>query len=258
MAEEGMYIRDIRSLEELNNMMEFTGEAMANIEENVSNYLDGVKAVLEKQLDIIRKKLEEAQQRLSEAQSALSSCYASQSYDDEKKEYTPSCHWEERAVSKAQDEVNRWQKKYDEGKRIVDECNGEIDDYNAPAGILNPPGGHYLIRNMCEYQTPEATKQLREFIEEVYDYKQHDVGGDPDAGNEITNPAAQEEDKPLTEDERFAAFKNNIQGVKNEQEKDAYYNKIQDANRAMRCPTCGMPLQLCTCKNLHADVNLYQ
>lgn len=258
MSEEGIFIRDVRSLEELNNMMEFTGEAMANIEENVSNYLDGVKEVLEKQLDIIRKQLEAAQCRLSEAQSELSSCYASQNYDSETGEYSPSCSCEERAVSRAQDEVNDWQKKYDDGKSIVDECCSEISDYNAPAGVLYPPGGHFLIRNMYEYQTPEATKQLREFIQEVYEYKQHYVGGDPNAANEITNPAAQEKDKPLTDDERFAEFKKNIQDVKDDQEKDAYYNKFQDANRAMHCPTCGMPLQLCTCKNLHADVNLYQ
>lgn len=255
---EGAYIRDVRSLEELNNMIEFTSEAMANIEENVSRYLDGVKNVLDKQLDIIREKLEEAKEKLSEAQDALSSCEASQSYDEESGEYSPSCHSEEREVESAQREVDRWQEKYDEGKSIVDECQGEIDDYNEPGSVIIPPGGHHLILNMCDRQTPKATQQLQEYIEEVYDYKQHDVGGDMGGAKEIENPAVKEDDKPLSKEERFSAFKNNIQGIKKEQKEDSCYYQIKDANRAMHCPKCGKPLQLCTCKNLHADVNLYQ
>lgn len=258
MAEEGIYIRDVRSLEELNNIIAFTGEAMANIEENVSKYIDGVKDVLDKQLDIILEKLEEAQERLSEAQDALSACEASQTYDKDSGEYTPSCSCESHAVEAARREVDKWQKRYDEGKGIVDECKGEIVDYNTPGGFFTPPGGHYLIDNMCHKQTPEATSQLQDFIADVYDYKQHDVGGELGAVEEITNPAAREEDSPMSEDERFAAFKDNIQGVKDEQESMSNNYDIKDANRAMCCPNCGMPLQLCTCRNLHVDVNLYQ
>lgn len=258
MTEEGVFIRDVHSLEELNNIIAFTGESMANIEENVSNYLDGVQEVLEKQLDAIREKLEEAQERLSEAQDALSSCEASQEYDEESGEYRPSCSWEERAVAAAQKEVDEWQRKYAEGKRIVDECKGEIGDYNDPGGLIIPPGGHYLILNMCEKQTSSATDQLQEFIEEVYEYKEQDVGGDPDAVTEVTNPAARDDDQPMTEDERLAAFKDNIQGIKEEQGSESSSRHIKDANRAMRCPRCGLPPQLCTCKNLHVDVNLYQ
>jgi DNA repair exonuclease SbcCD ATPase subunit len=258
MSEEGAFIRDVRSLEQLNNMIGFTGQVMANIEENVSRYLNGVKDVLEKQLDIIREKLEEAQERLSEAEDALSSCEASQTYDEETGEYSPSCSLEEHAVAVAQREVDKWQDKYNEGKRIVDECKGEIDDYNAPGSLLMPPGGHYLIINMCESQTPKATQQLQDFIKDVYEYKQNDVGGDPYSVRDATNPAVKEEDKPMTDDERFDAFKKNIQGVKDEQQEDASVYNIQDANRAMRCPCCGLPLQLCTCRNLHVDVNLYQ
>lgn len=258
MSEEGVYIRDVRSLKELNNMISSTGETMASIEKSVSDYLNGVQDVLKKQLDAIREKLEEAKEKLSEAQEALSSCEASQTKDEETGEYTPSCSCEEHAVAAAQDEVNEWQNKYDQGQGIVDECKAEIDDYNDPGGVFTPPGGHYLILNMCEKQTPKATEQLQEYIGEVYDYTGQDVGGDPDAVTEMKNPALREEDKPLTEDERFKAFKKNIHGIKDEQAKDSSYYQIKDANRAMRCPVCGMPLQLCTCKNLHVNVNLYQ
>jgi chromosome segregation ATPase len=251
MAEQGAHIRDVHSLEELNNMIEYTGEAMANIEENVSNYIDGVKEVLDKQLEFIQQKLEEAEEKLSEAEEALSSCEASQEYDEESGEYRPSCSSEERAVESARKEVEEWKKKYDEGKSIVDECRTEIDDYNAPAGFIQPPGGHYLIKYMREQQTPKASQQLRDCIEKLYDILQCDVGGDPGAALDWQ---PKDQDKPLTEDERFEAFKKNVQGIKKEQAA----NEVGDANRAMRCPFCGRPIPLCTCNNLHADVHLYQ
>ena len=251
MAEQGAHIRDVHSLEQLNNMIEYAGEAMANIEENVSNYIDGVKEVLDKQLEFIQKKLEEAEEKLSEAEDALSSCEASQEYDEESGEYRPSCRWEERAVESARKEVEEWRRKYEEGKRIVGECQSEIDDYNAPAGILHPPGGHYLIINMRENQTPKATQQLRDCIDKLYDILGCDVGGDPSAAADWQ---PKEQDKPLSEDERFKAFKKNIEGIKDEQAS----NEVKDANRAMRCPECGRPIALCICKNLHADVHLYE
>lgn len=256
--EEGNYIRDVHSLEELNNMIAFSGEAMANIEENVSNYMDGVQEVIEQQLEVIREKLEEAQERLDEAEEALSSCESSQKYDEESGEYRPSCAWEERAVQSARDEVDKWQKKYDEGKRIVDDCKGEIDDYNFPGSFTEPPGGHYLIENMSQKQTPYIGEQLREYIGEAYDVLQQDVGGDPSEVHEITNPNVKEDDLPVSREDRYAKFRENIQGQKKEQAYDAAMYEIKDANRAMRCPTCGRPLQLCTCKNLHAEAVIFE
>ena len=258
MKEEGVNIRDVHSLEVLNNMIAFSGEAMANIEENVSNYIDGVQGVLEQQLEVIREKLEEAQERLAEADEALSSCESSQEYDEDSGEYRPSCAWEERAVRSARDEVDKWQKKYDEGKRIVDECKGEIDDYNFPGGFTEPPGGHCLIENMSQKQTPYIGEQLREYIGEAYDVLKQDVGGDPSDVHEITNPNVKEEDLPVSREDRYAKFRENIQGQKKEQAYDAAVYEIKDANRAMRCPTCGRPLQLCTCRNLHADAVIFE
>lgn len=256
--EDGVNIRDVHSLEEMNNMVAFSGEAMANIEENVSSYIDGVKSVLDQQLEIIRQKLEESERELAKAESDLSSCEASQSYDEESEEYRPSCSNEERAVSRARREVEKWQKKYDEGKSIVDECANEIDDYNSPGSFLDPPGGHYLIQNMSTEQTPKIGEQLREYIGEAYDVLTQDVGGDPYEVHEITNPNVRENDVPLSQDDKFAKFRANLQGQKEEQAYKSARYEIKDANRAMRCPTCGRPLQLCICKNLHADAVIFE
>lgn len=253
MAEEGAYIRDVHSLEELNNMIEYSGEAMANIEENVSNYIDGVKDVLEKQLNIIRERLEEVKEKLREAEEALSSCEATQEYDEDCGEYKPSCNWERSTVQSAREEVDEWRRKYEEGKRIVSECQSEIDDYNFPGSFLYPPGGHHLILNMRDNQTPKASQQLRDCIDKLQDILNTDVGGESTDFYDnmyIANP----EDRPLSADDRLNAFRDNIQGIKREQA----MGEVQTANRAMRCPKCGRPIPLCICNNLHGDVHLYK
>lgn len=253
MSEQGAYIRDVGSLEQLNNTIEYSGEAMANIEENVSNYINGVKDVLERQLEIIKEKLEEAEERLREAEEDLSSCEASQEYDEESGELRPSCSWERSAVQSAREEVEEWKKKYEEGKNIVSECQNEIDDYNFPGSFINPPGGHYLILNMRDNQTPKASQQLRDCIDKLQDILNSDVGGvaeHSDVETSIANP----EDRPRSKDERLNAFRDNIQGIKREQANC----EVKDANRAMRCPNCGRPIPLCICNNLHGDVHLYQ
>ena len=255
--EQGVNIRDVHSLEEMNNVIAFTGEAMANIEENVSNYIDGVLDVLEQQLEIIREKLDEAEDRLRDAEEDLSDCEASQT-EDEDGNVTPSCTMERWAVQAARREVEKWQRKYDQGKAIVDECRQEIDDYNSPGGFLYPPGGHCLIGNMAQNQTPKIGEQLQEYIGEAYEVLQQDVGGDPSAVQEVSNPYRKEEDQPLSQDERLAKFRANIRGQKEEQAIDSARYEIKDANRAMRCPTCGRPLQLCVCRNIHADARIYE
>ena len=255
---DGLFIRDIHSLEELNNIIGFTGEAMAKIEESVSKYIDGVQQVLDKQQDIIRQNLDEARQRLENAQKALSACYSSQTYDEDSGEYTPSCDCEERDVESAQKEVDEWQKKLEEGEKIIGECKLEIDEYNDPGGAISPPGGHYLIENMCQSQTPNATQSLQEFIAEAHEYAQSDLGGERDIAPGTYNSFVSDDDLPMTEEEKAAAFDSNIQGVKDEQESSSRYYDIQDANRAMCCPSCGRPLQMCSCNIMHVDVNLYQ
>lgn len=254
---EGVKIRDVHSLEEMNNIIVYSGEAMANIEENVSSYINGVKVVLDQQLDVIFQKLEEAKDRLQEAEDDLSNCEASQT-EDEDGNITPSCSMERGAVQTAREEVEKWQKKYEEGKNIVGECQDEIDDYNYSGGFLSPPGGHHLILKMSQEQTPKIGEQLREYIGEAYDVLQQDVGGNPIAAQETTNPNVKEEDVPLSQDERLTKFRANIQGQKEEQAYEAARYDIKDANRAMRCPTCGRPLQLCICKNLHVDAVIFE
>ena len=252
MAENGTYIRDIQSLEQLNNMIEYSGEAMANIEENVSGYINGVRDVLEKQLEVLQERLENAEKRLQTAEEDLSACEASQEYDEDSNEYRPSCRCEASAVAVARKEVEICRRNYEAGERVLSECKNEIDDYNKPCGILTPPGGHCLIKNMREYQAPKASEQLRELISKLQDVLNTDVGGGQDNSHDNWKPS--EEDKPLTQNKRLEIFRNNVQQIKDEQ----VNGHLKDANRAMRCPNCFRPIPLCVCRNLHGDVHIYK
>lgn len=252
MAENGTYIRDIQSLEQLNNMIEYSGEAMANIEENVSGYINGVRDVLEKQLEVLQERLEQAEERLQAAEEDLSACEASQEYDEDSNEYQPSCRCEEAAVAAARKEVENCRRNYEAGERILSECKNEIDDYNEPGGMLTPPGGHCLIKNMREYQAPKASEQLRELISKLQDISNTDVSGGQD--NSYDNWKPSKEDKPLTQNKRLEIFQKNVQQIKEEQ----VSSRLKDANRAMHCPICLRPIPLCICRNLHGDVHIYK
>lgn len=161
MAKPGANIRDVNLLEKLNDRIRTSGEAMANIDANVSNYLDGVRDTLGSQLDSILNKLKEAEQRLSEAESALSVCQASQMVNPETGTLTPSCEYEESAVETARMEVEKWRDRYEQGRQIVGECQREISEYNGQGG------GHGLILTMSGQQTTKASQLLRGCIDNL-------------------------------------------------------------------------------------------
>ena len=167
MAKQGAYISDVHLLEQLNDQIKNSGEAMANINQNVISHLNGVRDNLERQLDYIQTRLSEAEANLSSAESALNACYASQMCN-EFGELTPSCSWEESAVDTARSEVEIWRSKYNQGQQIVGECQREISDYQS--------GGNALIQTMSNQQTPKANQILRDCIGKLEDILHSDVG----------------------------------------------------------------------------------
>ena len=98
---------------------------------------------------------------------------------------------------------------------------------------------------------------MHEYIGHAEDVLTMDLGGDVQDVQVISNPNVTEEDLPMSENERVNRFKVNIQEEKQNQANNAQCWNLADANRAMRCPNCGRPLQLCICNNLHADIKIY-
>lgn len=165
MKESGIYVQNVQALEQLDQRMSSSAEAMSDVDKNVNNHLNDVRNTLESQLNIIQQRLDEAEARLQRAQACLRACLASQCVN----EYgivTPSCICEERDVAEAQCEVDKWRGRYERGQQILSECQQEISDYSA--------GGHSLIMKMGEQQR-EASSQLCECIGKLYEILEHDV-----------------------------------------------------------------------------------
>jgi len=205
MAKNGAYILDTELLNQLNDEIKQTGEKMANIDSHVGDYLRRVLDALERQLDFLREKLDEAEARLSEAESALSSCQASQVFIPEMGGYVPTCISEEVEVSSAREEVMEWQQKYSEGQQIVGECQREISDYES--------GGHALIENMANNQTPKAIEQLRIGISKLENILETNMGIALHDTASVAKEASVDPDKSLVKDSRFDLFRKNIRNA---------------------------------------------
>lgn len=204
MANTGAHISNVSLLEDLNNEIEQSGKKMADIERGVSNYLDSVTADLDRQLDFLREKLEEAQQRLSQAEQAASSCHSSQIFVPELGGYVPTCISEEMAVVAAQEEVAEWQHKYQEGQRIVNECQQEIADYNGVGG------GRELIMNMANNQTPKAIERLRDCINKLEDIYASNVVDDRNDYGVGVDVKIDKPSQAAGSDKRLDAFRNSV------------------------------------------------
>lgn len=200
MAKSGAFIRDLNLLEELGNRLKCTGEAMANIDSAVISHINGTRDTLKQKLDFIQDRLRDAQQRLSMAEAALSACRASQASASASGMMCPSCIMEEQDVEMARMEVEKWRMREEQGQQIVQQCQSEIEAYNGSGG------GHYLIQNMCNQQTPKAYQLLRGCIEKLQDVLSTDLK----SGNIETVATVKTDCRPSTDDKRFEAFRKSI------------------------------------------------
>lgn len=169
MTKMGASVSDVILLEKLEEQIGSSGKAMANIDQNVCNYVNNVRNDLERQLDTIHGRLQEAEQKLDVAENALSACHTSQVLDPMTGLLVPSCDWEESAVESARMVVETWRTKYEQGQQILGECQREIVEYNGSGG------GHSLILTMYEQQTPKATQILRDCIDKLQDILSSDM-----------------------------------------------------------------------------------
>lgn len=159
MAGAGVKVFDLHLLEVFFDKIGESSNAMEGIDASVVSYIHSVRDSLESQLDMIQQRLREAEANLNSAENALTACYALQ-VCNEFGELCPSCSMEESNVETARCEVDKWRMRYEQGQRILGECQQEISDYIA--------GGHELVRTMCERQSPKAQQLLGVCIEKLY------------------------------------------------------------------------------------------
>lgn len=240
-----IHIRDIQTLYDLHNALEFCAEQLNSIVEGVNSYLDGVLRVLETQKGLLQKRLEEAEERVRKAEDALYSCETSQKWDEEREKYVPDCSGEAFALSAAREEETKCAAACAEAERIYGACEREIEEYHEKGGIIRPPGGEWTIRNLAEEDTEQAVKRLDEIIEQLKEVMQMPMhlGGDS-SFSENPNPR-NSENGPLPAEKKADRFGKAAEKL-NQEIKDGKGN-IPGGNRVMVCPECKRPLIACTC-----------
>lgn len=240
-----IHIRDLQTLYDLHNALEFCAEQLTSIVEGVNNYLDGVLRVMETQKELLQKRLEEAKEKVRKAEEALYSCETSQKWDEEKKEYVPDCSSEASVLRAARDEEDECAAAYREAERIYGECEREISKYHDKGGFITPPGGEWTIRNLADEKTEQAVKRLDEIIEQLRAILLTSMGGGVSSSGNSRQRVL--ENGPLSEKEKAERFGNAVKKL-NQEIKDGNGN-IPGSNRVMVCPECKRPLIACTCEN---------
>lgn len=128
-------------------------------------------------LNIAQREVDKAQEAYFKADSALNSCIKSQrrkTDEDGYVYYVPSCTLEAgRAeicrvvLQKAEKIRDVWKQKVDAAERIKGDCEREINRYNQPGGFVAPAGGKYILLNLAQGHTEQASSKLTETINAV-------------------------------------------------------------------------------------------
>lgn len=121
---------DKASVEQLRNNFSRNSGAINSSLNSVENYLRDIQSSIKQDLQVIYERLKKAEEKLSAAEAALDRCERSQKWDEEKKEYRPSCSSEHNSVKNARSDYEQYKSIFDRANNIVTECNREIDGYH--------------------------------------------------------------------------------------------------------------------------------
>lgn len=248
---QGAYIADHRSLVELGNAIEYTGDSVRKLREAVDDFFTGVERSMDDIIDAFEKQAEEARKLLDAADSALSACLNSQRYDEEKREYRPSCRCEERDVACAQKKVDEIECKIKRLRAIKDEVEYELDKYREPYGFA-PGGGDGLLRRLDKQVTRYAGEKMQRILEVVKQYLCVNVCdiSSPHIVSDEPEDAAMAELSP-SEQRKAENFRQGIERLNELQRKDNYGGRaLAQPTGVVLCPRCHRPYPVaCICAN---------
>lgn len=248
---QGAYIADHRSLVELGNAIEYTGDSVRKLREAVDDFFTGVERSMDDIIDAFEKQAEEARKQLDAADSALSACLNSQRYDEEKREYRPSCRCEERDVACAQKKVDEIECKIERLRAIKDEVEYELDKYREPYGFT-PGGGDGLLRRLDEQVTRYAGEKMQRILEVVKQYlcvNVRDISS-PHIVSDEPEDATMAEFSP-SEQRKADKFREGIERLNELQRNDNYGDRaLARPTGVVLCPRCHRPYPVaCICAN---------
>lgn len=155
-----IYILDVERIKRLGQVVDDTGQTLADIDRRVVQYLGRVRETLEQKMAYLLRKLNEAEALLSEAERAESICHSKQHLNSNG-EIEPCCSLEERAANQAREIAQKWREKYSRAQQIYNDCRYEIDSFLI--------GGHRFINEMCNRQTPEISQLINTIYTKMND-----------------------------------------------------------------------------------------
>lgn len=243
------YIRDIESLYQMKDTFGYCADSMLKLLGAVDSYFNNVLTSLQEAVDKIKEQLDKAKENLERAEEALSHCESIQRYDEEEGEYVPSCRFEAQRVNHCQEEVNKWQKKLDEAKQILQNTKNAINDYHHKPSGLTSPGGEALIHCLATDTCQKADEKLVNIAEKLTEFASFQIlEPGTEVMQEFRNEHRSDDDLPLDEEQKERQLKNAFENVRKEQESDSSSHHVANANGIMVCPVCGRPIALCVCK----------
>lgn len=250
MSDSKAYIRDYQSLVDLNNTLEFGADSILNVLEQVNNYLQGVLQMLKRQLQMLENELHYAEDKLYSAEQNLRSCEMSQQWDEQSKEYRPSCKFEAGQVTIARSLCNRCEERVKHAREIVRKCEIEIEEYKKPGGFVTPAGGEKLMQELAQDHTDRATEKMREILDVVDEY----LGSNMSikkcgvAVSQVVSSEKYEHESVLTPEQKKNRFTNAIHDVidRMQRENNAVEQKAVP-NVSIICPNCKRARVACVC-----------
>lgn len=229
-----VHIRDYNDLIHLRDAMDYCGDSMLKLLDEVDAYLRSCMQAFEGQRDALKMQLDRTQEELSRAEQALSSCESSQRWDEEDKCYRPSCNSERSHAESARRHRDECERKYNEACRIVSDCAYQIEQYKKSGGFLTPPGGEKTLKYLAEGHTKDGIGKMNAILDIVV--KEY-LGRSIQETTQAEAPTG----------EKAQQFKEASDRVKEKQKAESSSNKIAGADVSMICPGCKRPIPICIC-----------
>lgn len=116
---------------------------------------------------------------------AYYSCQRRQKYDEESREYRPSCSCEERDMKKAEGELHKARRAREQAETRLLDMEREIGYYEQPTG------GEGIMNYITDEYVPNGTKRLMDLNDKVQRYEALEIAGVDIGDNSSATPVLQ-------------------------------------------------------------------
>ncbi len=256
--EPSVRIYDHRSLDELIEAQCYAGDSILKLVAHVGEYFDSMMKAMEEMKKELEKQVKAAKEESDQAESEYSSCLSSQTYDDERGCYYPSCNAEASNVNRCREVYNELKKRDEQAAVVLNECKNELSLYRAPFGMLQPPGGETLMIYLGKEHTDAACDKMDKVRECVKRYlgvpcnlqdanqqrNADQIRQYEDAVRQIMEKEGQEERE--SRDKKIDAFRSAASRLQHDQSREGF----RSANAVAICPQCKRPVNVCICQHI--------